>query len=109
MPLIKKHIRFFLLVISVLLVLHYADVSCPVMLIFGKPCPTCGVTRAMLSLLCGDYQGYLSFQPMAVPLLFAVVLCLHLKAMPVKYRLSSAICIGVILLLNTSLYISRIC
>lgn len=46
--------------------------TCLFRAIFYVPCPTCGVTRAMLRLLALDWQGYLHYNAMALPLCIAL-------------------------------------
>ena len=41
---------------------------CPTAFFFGVPCPGCGLTRATLALLHGDWRAALHFHPLA-PLL----------------------------------------
>jgi hypothetical protein len=41
---------------------------CPTALFFGVPCPGCGLTRATLALLSGDFAAAFRFHPLA-PLL----------------------------------------
>ncbi len=74
---IKKALIVNLAVIAVVC-LYYAllnltDVSCPLKLLLGFDCPTCGSTTAVLSLLKGDFQGYLN-KPFSLPLFVAVIL-----------------------------------
>lgn len=52
-------------------------ITCPVYAICGFKCPTCGVSRAIMSLLSFDIEGYISYQPFAIPLLVAVWLMIN--------------------------------
>lgn len=91
------------------LVLLYARgiVVCPVWLVFGVPCPTCGVTRALLDLAQGDLAGYLHHQPMALFLVVAVFLALHHKPL-LRFRWVLWTYVGVVLVLNLVLYVFRL-
>lgn len=42
--------------------------------IFRFPCPACGVTRALMSLIKCDFQKYCFYNIMAFPLLLAAIL-----------------------------------
>lgn len=53
------------------------DLRCPVLSLLGVPCPTCGVTRALLALARRDWAGYVAHNFMAVFLVSAVLLYLH--------------------------------
>ncbi len=74
---IKKALIINLTVIAVVCVyyalLNFLDISCPLKLLLGFDCPTCGSTTAVLCLLKGDFRGYLS-KPFALPLFVAVML-----------------------------------
>lgn len=48
--------------------------KCPFRLIFGIPCPGCGMSRALLALVHGDLKASLSFHPLLIP----TALCLML-------------------------------
>ncbi|HEX6764876.1 MAG TPA: DUF2752 domain-containing protein [Polyangiaceae bacterium] len=50
--------------------------ACPTALFLGIPCPGCGLTRATLALLHGDFGAALRFHPLVFVLapLFAVML-----------------------------------
>lgn len=61
---------FAVAILIILIVLDYY--KCPFYLLFGFPCPTCGVTRAILSLFKFDIEGYIRYNAMAVFLLSAV-------------------------------------
>lgn len=70
---LKKHIIAALISLAALLL----DLGCPVARLLKVPCPTCGVTRAIISLLRFDFSGYLSYNFMAVFLISAVWLFIH--------------------------------
>lgn len=80
---------------------------CPVQLAFHLPCPTCGVTRALLALAQGDLAGYLHHQPMALFLAAAVALALHHKPL-LRFRWVLWTYVGVVLVLNLVLYVFRL-
>lgn len=91
------------------LVLLYARgiVVCPVWLVFGVPCPTCGVTRALLDLAQGDLAGYLHHQPMALFLAAAVALALHQRPLR-RFRKALWAYVGAVLALDLALYALRL-
>ena len=49
--------------------------TCPSEILFGLPCPGCGLTRAALLLLKGDLQGSLRMNPMLlfIPVYFILI------------------------------------
>jgi Protein of unknown function (DUF2752) len=47
---------------------------CPFKALTGIPCPGCGMTRAILSITKGDFQGAIGYNPFSFFLLFMVVI-----------------------------------
>ena len=76
--LLLRHLLFLALAAGIWGLYGILDVSCPIRVLTGIPCPTCGTTRALLSLLRGDVSAYLRYQPMAVFLVLSVLAALHL-------------------------------
>ena len=74
---IGRHILYFFIICLFIFVITYYDIGCPILRFVGIPCPTCGVTRAIVSLIKGDLRGYFSYHPLAVPLAVAVALMIH--------------------------------
>jgi hypothetical protein len=52
---------------------------CPVMIIVGLPCPGCGMTRAGLLFLTGNFSQSFSFHPMFVPAMVFMAIAAALK------------------------------
>ncbi|NLD87402.1 MAG: DUF2752 domain-containing protein [Clostridiales bacterium] len=98
--LIKKHVLLLTLLGAIWGLYYIAGCTCPILLLTGISCPTCGVTRAMLSLFRGDFNSYLNFQPLAFPLVITVVLCFHLQVMKKKARKISMVYIALTLISN---------
>jgi hypothetical protein len=53
------------LLVGLGLLVAYGPSFCPTALLFGVPCPGCGLTRATLALLHGDVAGALRLHPLA--------------------------------------------
>ena len=104
---LKKHLLFLAVGCFFAAVIHFSGIGCPFLWAFHIPCPTCGVTRATVSLLTGDVGGYLSHQPFAVPLIAAVLLLLHLKLFKKGRAFVMALSIG-ICVLNFAYYLYRL-
>ncbi|MBP5156372.1 MAG: DUF2752 domain-containing protein, partial [Treponema sp.] len=75
---------------------------CAIRILFHVPCPTCGVTRALLSLLTGNVSGYCYYNIMAVPLLAATIL---MVAGTKRKNKKLVVISSLILLLNIPYYI----
>lgn len=74
-----KHLLYILIIVFVVLLYQITDVGCPIRRFFGIPCPTCGMTRSLLSLLKFDIKGSLEYNPMTIFVMMAVWLGLHKK------------------------------
>lgn len=102
----KKHIIYFLILCFFLLLFKLLNITCPILFLFGVPCPTCGVTRALFSLLELNFTAYCKFNVMAIPLLFATCVFIHLKVLK-KKKLPLAVA-TVVLIINFTYYFIRL-
>ena len=60
-----KYILFLIFMITVfLLSLWIMGYQCPLLFFFGIPCPFCGMTRAFLCVLRGDFLSAFYFHPL---------------------------------------------
>lgn len=55
---------------------------CPFYLLFGVPCPGCGITRAYTALLSGNVEEAFSLNPMFLPAGFAFWYMIHRRILP---------------------------
>ena len=85
---------------------YFLQLGCPIFTLLGFPCPTCGGTRALLSLLRLDVDGYLRYHALALPLLTAVWLMIHQRLFQRKRAIFASVC--VVLILNTVYYALRL-
>lgn len=96
-----------IIVFGVFFIAFFAfDITCPIHFIFGVPCPTCGVTRAMLSLLHFDFSAYIEYNAMALLLIIATVLMFFRKAIRYKHLLYGFVM--TVLVINCVYYIFRL-
>ena len=65
-----------IMVVTVALVLHFTRIGCPIKFATGVSCPGCGMTRAWLAALAGDFDGAFSLHPLfwTVPVAFVLLL-----------------------------------
>ena len=65
------------LVLLLILVLYLLIGRCPVMWLFGVPCPGCGLTRACLAALRLDFSAAFGFHPLFWLILPALFYLIH--------------------------------
>lgn len=75
---------------------------CPSVIVTGFPCPGCGMTRAMFSILRGDFMNAWNFHPFSYAvILFALWFCVWryvlLKDMKMVYNALVALMAGLII------------
>lgn len=103
----KKYICAYALILGICAIYWSLGITCPVLLLTGWMCPTCGTTRALLALMRCDVQMYLYYQPLAIPLVIAVMLCIYFQVSQKPLKGFSAVFIAATLFANTIQYISR--
>lgn len=79
--------------------------TCIIRAIAKFPCPTCGVTRALLAFLRGDFASYKFYNAFAIPL-FAAAVAMILGSRTKKRTLQ--IFSAAILILNIPYYFFRV-
>lgn len=94
---VKRFLGIHLSVLCAVVIYLALPIKCPVKYFFNFDCPTCGMTRAMLSLFRGDFAAYMRFNPMALPFLIILLFGLHGRLFPINKKLkNSIIIIGVL-------------
>ena len=106
---IKKH-AVILSVIAVFFVFFILfDFTCPIKFLVGYPCPTCGVTRAMLSLLRFDFNAYMHYNALALFLATSILLFIHARFIKSKtLRYIIYIYFALVMVANVPYYIYRL-
>ena len=104
---INRHILCFFAICLFVFLMTFLKIGCPFLYVFRIPCPTCGVTRALLCLIKFDLAGYFHYHPFAFPLLICSLLMLHIRK--IKFRrlveiISVTVCIGNLILYFTRLF-----
>ena len=102
---VNRHILYVAIIYLFIFVLTAFEIRCPLYYLLGVRCPTCGVTRALLSLFNLDVEGYFYYHPLAIPLVVSVLLMLHIKILKRQGIVYGFVAIT--LALNTALYIAR--
>lgn len=82
-------------------------ISCPILVVFHIPCPACGMTRAMFSLMRFNLADYIRYNALALPVAFAIILQMH-KGLFFKYKGIIDVVSICIIVLNFIYYIYRL-
>ena len=77
---VKRNLLALLLIaaVAVFLLLAFGDL-CLSRVLFGLPCPACGMTRAVLFLTFLDLEKSLYYNPLAIPALLFILAFAYLK------------------------------
>ncbi|MBE6601175.1 MAG: DUF2752 domain-containing protein [Ruminococcaceae bacterium] len=103
---VKKHLVYLLALSLIVLLITGLKIGCPILYVFKIPCPCCGITRALISFCKGDWNGYLHYHALALPLLGAIWMLLHKKLFNKQVLLS--VFSFTVLLCNFLYYIYRL-
>lgn len=91
---VKRFLRIHLAVLAAVAVYMLLPIKCPIKYFLHFDCPTCGMTRAILSLFRGDIASYMDFNPMALPFLILLLFAVHSGLFPMCKRLKNGIIIA---------------
>lgn len=81
---------------------------CPVKRFLGVECPTCGMSRALISLLRLDFRGYFHYNAMALPVALVLLLGMfHSKISDEFLKRISLLIIILVCVINLAYYIGR--
>ena len=69
--------------------------ACPINLVFGVPCPGCGLTRAFILFFQGDFGGAFAMHPLFVTLPAIAIVCFAAFIFPrfARSRVFTAFCL----------------
>ncbi|MCI5648148.1 MAG: DUF2752 domain-containing protein [Fusicatenibacter sp.] len=95
-------LRFGGIFLLYVLVITVTGIGCPIRWFTGISCPGCGMSRALLCLLCGNIRGAFSYHPMifaAIPLILYLFLAPdHTPRQRQCKKISAGIGVGLLLL-----------
>lgn len=105
---ILRHILRIAVMLIILAALYFVW-RCPSKLIFGLPCPGCGMTRAAVSLLRLDFKSAFYYHPLVFIMPPVFLYIIHIRV--IKHRLSKKTEITlliVVILLFAAVYFYRL-
>ena len=91
---VKSFLRIHLAVLAAVAVYMLLPIKCPIKYFLHFDCPTCGMTRAVFSLIKGDIASYMRFNPMALPFLIVLLFAVHSGLFPISKKLKNGIIIS---------------
>lgn len=91
---VKRFLGIHIPALAAVLIYITLPIKCPIKYFLHISCPTCGMTRAMLSLFKGDFASYLSYNPLALPFLLLLLFALHSKLFPINKKAKDVIIIA---------------
>lgn len=89
----KKFLFIHLPVLAAIVIYFLLPIKCPIKYFFDIPCPTCGMTRAMIALLKGDVGAYLGYNPLALPFLLLLLFAMHGRLFGINRKIKDEIII----------------
>jgi len=81
MKVFLKHLLYFSVIASYLVILQFFHISCPFRFFTGIPCPACGTTRALLALTRLDFSESIFYNPAALAVVALVMVFAHAKTL----------------------------
>ena len=83
---VVKHIIYILAAIAAGLFLFVSGIHCFFRFFTGVPCPSCGMTRAFLSLLKLDFYRSFYYHPLLIPALITAFIAIHMDVPVFKFN-----------------------
>lgn len=101
---VKKFWPIPIILVVIYFVLHKLEGAfCPSVIIFGLPCPGCGITRALLYVLKGQFAEAFYINPSVylwLLFLLYIIVVRYVLGKPLKYGVLSAGIIGVVMVIR---------
>ena len=74
---IIKHLTVISAVILYIIILKLFSLDCIIKAVIGMPCPTCGITRSVISMFKLDFKQAFYYHPLSIPIIAALLLGIH--------------------------------
>ncbi len=95
--LFSRTLVYFIFLLIYVSLLTAFNVHCPFAFFLGIKCPTCGISRALISLLSLDLKSYFSYHPLAIPMVVSVWILITQDLIKFKRSVKAAAMITVVL------------
>lgn len=106
MNILKRHLFIFAIIGIYFVLSTIFNITCPIMYLTKVPCPTCGMTKAIMALVQLDIKGYVEYNSMAFFMITAVILLIHRNVLGKKKWID---CFSsLVITTNTLVYFIRI-
>lgn len=103
----KYWIGIILCLISMIVLNRIFHSVCYSTILFGIPCPACGMTRATILLLTGHFRESFQMHPLLLLFIFELIFCLCIKKILNNYRFFINISVILCMVIFVSFYIYR--
>ena len=103
----KKEFIIVLSFISLYAIFRLLGITCLIYKITDIPCPACNMARALVALIKGDFDTYVSYNIMALPVAIVFLVGLFENVLG-RYKGIVRFCCAVILIINLLYYLSRL-
>ncbi len=101
---VKKFWPIPIIIVVIYFVLHKLEGAfCPAVIIFGLPCPGCGITRALLYVLQGRFEDAFYMNPSVylwLLFLLYIIVVRYVLGKPLKHGVMLAGIIGVVMVIR---------
>ena len=87
---ILKHILYILSLFIILFILYILKIPCFFRFFTGVPCPSCGMTRAFMSLIKLNLADSFYYHPILIPALITAFIAIH-RDVPI-FKFNKKIC-----------------
>lgn len=105
---IKKHILFIFIIVGLVYLYHLLDITCPFLFLFKIPCPTCGMTRSLISLLQLDFRNYFHWNPFTIPVIISSIIIIHINILKAPLKKPLIVLSLIVLSSNFIYYVYRL-
>ncbi|MFR1178500.1 MAG: DUF2752 domain-containing protein [Acutalibacteraceae bacterium] len=106
---IVKHIFYILLLLLIGASLYFFKIPCFFRFFTKIPCPSCGMTRAFLSLMKLNFYESFYYHPLLIPSLIVAFIAIHMNVSALKFNKKICnVCLWIFIIIFFVVYIFRL-